>query len=91
MDEELRLNAEDFTRYQTPATLIIFDLDNFNTVNGKFGHSKGAQILTSIGSLLIARLRKTDRVFRLRGEEFVLLARNTPLEEAAMIAERKSS
>jgi len=50
MDEELRLNAEDFTRYQTPATLIIFDLDNFNTVNGKFGHSKGAQILTSIGA-----------------------------------------
>jgi len=88
MDEELRLSAEDFTRYQTPATLIVFDLDNFKTINDKFGHSKGDQILTSIGRLLLARLRKTDRAFRFGGEEFVLLARNTDLEEAAIIAEQ---
>jgi diguanylate cyclase len=84
----LRLSAEDFTRYQTPATLIVFDLDNFKTINDKFGHSKGDQILISIGSLLLGRLRKTDRAFRFGGEEFVLLARNTTLEEAAIIAEQ---
>ena len=88
MDEELRLSAEDFTRYQTPATLIVFDLDYFKTINDKFGHSRGDQILVSIGNLLLARLRKTDRAFRFGGEEFVLLARNTNLEEAAIIAEQ---
>ncbi len=88
MDEELRLSAEDFTRYQTPATLIVFDLDNFKAINDKFGHSKGDQILIKIGTLLLGRLRKTDRAFRFGGEEFVLLARNTNLEEAAIIAEK---
>jgi diguanylate cyclase (GGDEF)-like protein len=88
MDEELRLSAEDFTRYQTPATLIVFDLDYFKTINDKFGHSTGDQILSGIGSLLLARLRKTDRAFRFGGEEFVLLARNTDLEEAAIIADQ---
>ncbi|RYY75131.1 MAG: GGDEF domain-containing protein [Gammaproteobacteria bacterium] len=88
MDEELRLSAEDFTRYQTPATLVVFDLDYFKTINDKFGHSKGDQILISIGKLLLARLRKTDRAFRFGGEEFVLLARNTSLDEAVIIAEQ---
>lgn len=87
MDEELRLCVEDFTRYQTPATLIVLDLDNFKAINDKFGHSIGDQLLIDIGKLLRARLRKTDRAFRFGGEEFVLLARNTGLEEAAIIAE----
>jgi diguanylate cyclase (GGDEF)-like protein len=88
MDEDMRTSEDDFTRYQTPATLIVFDLDNFKAVNDKFGHSMGDQILVKIGHLLSARLRKTDRGFRFGGEEFVLLARNTNLEEAAIIAEQ---
>jgi len=88
MDEELRLCVEDFTRYQTPATLIVFDLDKFKTINDKFGHNIGDQLLVDIGKLLLARLRKTDRAFRFGGEEFVLLARNTNLEEARTIAEQ---
>jgi diguanylate cyclase len=88
MDEELRLCLEDFTRYKTPATLIVFDLDNFKAINDTFGHSVGDQLLINIGDLLLARLRKTDRAFRFGGEEFVLLARNTQPEEAANIAEQ---
>jgi len=88
MDEELRTSENDFIRYQTPATLIVFDLDNFKAINDKFGHSVGDQILVKIGNLLTARLRKTDRGYRFGGEEFVLLARNTNLEEAAVIAEQ---
>lgn len=88
MDEELRLCVDDFIRYKIPATLIVFDLDKFKTINDKFGHNVGDQLLVSIGNLLAARLRKTDRAFRFGGEEFVLLARNTQLEEAAVIAEQ---
>lgn len=88
MDEEMRLCAEDFTRYHIPATLIVFDLDKFKAINDKFGHNIGDQLLVNIGNLLLARLRKTDRAFRFGGEEFVLLARNTNLEEAAKIAEQ---
>ncbi|GGY75339.1 GGDEF domain-containing protein [Cellvibrio zantedeschiae] len=88
MDEELRLCTDDFARYKIPATLIVFDLDKFKDINDKFGHSIGDQVLINIGNLLSARLRKTDRAFRFGGEEFVLLARNTRLDEAAIIAEQ---
>jgi diguanylate cyclase (GGDEF)-like protein len=87
MDQELRLCVEDFTRYNTPATLIVFDLDNFKAINDKFGHSAGDQLLIRIGEMLIKRLRKTDRAFRFGGEEFVLLTRTTNLECAAQVAD----
>ena len=48
----------------------------------------GDKLLIDIGNLLSHRLRKTDRAFRFGGEEFVLLARNTKLAEAALIAEK---
>jgi diguanylate cyclase (GGDEF)-like protein len=88
MDTELRLCMEDFTRFGTPATLIVFDLDNFKAINDKFGHSAGDQLLVRIGELLTKRLRKTDRAFRFGGEEFVLLTRTTNLEDSAHVAEQ---
>ena len=88
MDQEIRLCVEDFTRHGTPATLIVFDLDNFKAINDKFGHSAGDQLLVRIGEMLTKRLRVTDRAFRFGGEEFVLLARTTNLENSFNIAEQ---
>lgn len=88
MDEEMRLSVEDCARNQTPATLIILDLDFFKMVNDKFGHTTGDEVLVDLAKLLTRRVRKTDRVFRFGGEEFVVLARNTPLADALVIAEQ---
>lgn len=88
MDQELRLCAEDFARYQTPATLVVFDIDKFKAINDKYGHNVGDKVLVDIGKLLTSRLRKTDRAFRFGGEEFVLLLRNTTLTDAAKMAEK---
>lgn len=88
MDEEMRLSLEDFARNQVPATLIILDLDFFKMVNDKFGHTTGDVVLVDLANLLTRRIRKTDRVFRFGGEEFVVLARNTSLTDALVIAEQ---
>lgn len=88
MDEEMRLSIEDCARNQTPATLIILDLDFFKMVNDKFGHATGDDVLVDLAKLLIRRVRKTDRIFRFGGEEFVVLARNTSLTDALKIAEQ---
>ena len=88
MDEELRLSMEDCARKQTPATLIVLDLDFFKMVNDKFGHNVGDVVLVDLANLLKKRVRKTDRVFRFGGEEFVVLTRNTALKEALKIAEQ---
>jgi diguanylate cyclase (GGDEF)-like protein len=88
MDEEMRLSVEDFARNQTPATLIVLDLDFFKMVNDKFGHNVGDVVLAELATLLTKRVRKTDRIFRFGGEEFVVLARNTRLTDALVIAEQ---
>jgi diguanylate cyclase (GGDEF)-like protein len=87
MDQQLQACVDDYKRHHLPATLIVFDLDKFKAINDRFGHSAGDEILVKVGQLLQGRLRKTDRAFRFGGEEFVLLARNTNLTDAALIAE----
>jgi diguanylate cyclase (GGDEF)-like protein len=88
MDVDLRMCMEDFERAQIPATLIVLDLDFFKMVNDKFGHSIGDTVLVDLANLLLKRVRKTDRIFRFGGEEFVVLARNTRLSDALTIAEQ---
>jgi diguanylate cyclase (GGDEF)-like protein len=88
MDEEMRLSIADFARNQTPVTLIVLDLDFFKMVNDKFGHNTGDTVLVDLANLLNRRVRKTDRAFRFGGEEFVVLARDTNLADALVIAEQ---
>jgi diguanylate cyclase (GGDEF)-like protein len=88
MDEELVSCVEDFARIHTPATLIEFDLDYFKKVNDEFGHDVGDKVLIDVANVIQKGVRRTDRVFRFGGEEFVVLARNTTLEEAATITEK---
>lgn len=88
MNEEMRLCIEDYQRNQTPATLIVFDLDFFKQVNDDYGHNVGDELLVSVANLLLSRTRKTDRLFRFGGEEFVVLARATALADALLIAEQ---
>ncbi len=88
MDEAMNQSVEDFARNQTPATLMILDLDFFKLVNDKFGHDIGDLVLVNLAQILTKRVRKTDRVFRFGGEEFVVLARNTSLTDGLVLAEQ---
>ncbi len=88
LDEEVRSSMEDFARNQTPVTLIMLDLDFFKMVNDKFGHGVGDTVLVNLATLLTRRTRKTDRAFRFGGEEFMVLARNTRLADAVVVAEQ---
>ncbi len=86
MNSELERSIQDHARAQIPATLILLDLDFFKSINDKFGHSAGDKVLIKLSDLLLQRVRKTDRLFRFGGEEFVVIARNTTLADALTIA-----
>jgi diguanylate cyclase (GGDEF)-like protein len=60
-------------RYQRPFTIVYFDLDNFKEVNDQFGHFVGDQVLQTVVSTIKKRIRKTDTIARMGGDEFVLL------------------
>jgi diguanylate cyclase len=70
-----------------PASLIVIDLDYFKNINDSMGHKAGDQILINLVELIHQRQRKLDHVFRLGGEEFAILLRNTNSEQACHMAE----
>lgn len=60
--------------------LVLLDVDNFKSVNDKYGHQAGDKVLRGLAGLLNEYLRATESAFRLGGEEFVLLLPGTDAE-----------
>lgn len=71
-----------------PFALIMLDIDHFKSVNDTYGHDAGDSVLLELVGLVQDSVRATDRLARLGGEEFVVLAANSGLNRAARVAER---
>ena len=70
-----------------PVTVLIFDLDHFKSINDRFGHSAGDEILKLFATVVLSTLRITDLSGRVGGEEFAALL-PCPLDEGVIAAER---
>ena len=74
-----------FADYADPDTvdrrlsLLYVDLDHFKEINDSFGHSAGDELLRQLGPRLIARLRDTDVLVRVGGDELAVLILDTEL------------
>ncbi len=78
-------------RYNTPASLIYFDLNHFKLINDTYGHAGGDAALKHFAETLLAHVRDSDCVGRLGGDEFgVLLThadQNNALKKADVLAQ----
>jgi len=70
-----------------PVSVMIFDIDHFKSINDRFGHPAGDEILKLFAAVVVNNLRLTDLAGRIGGEEFAALL-PCPLEEALVAAER---
>jgi diguanylate cyclase (GGDEF)-like protein len=70
------------TRHSQPVAVALLDLDNFKQVNDTQGHDVGDQVLIDLTDIVEQQSRKSDRFYRLGGEEFVLLLNQTDREGA---------
>jgi diguanylate cyclase (GGDEF)-like protein len=70
-----------------PVTVLAFDLDYFKSINDRFGHAVGDDVIKLFASVASTNMRVTDFVARLGGEEFAAIISGT-LDEGIMIGER---
>jgi diguanylate cyclase (GGDEF)-like protein len=70
-----------------PVTVLIFDIDHFKSINDRFGHPAGDELLKLFATIVVTNLRLSDLSGRIGGEEFAALL-PCPLEEGVVAAER---
>ena len=75
-------------RYKHHVSLIFLDLDNFKTINDRFGHLAGSRTLCEVGGLLTQAARSSDVVCRYGGDEFTIVLPETDEKGSRTIAER---
>ncbi|MBI5891006.1 MAG: diguanylate cyclase [Nitrosomonadales bacterium] len=68
--------------------IVMVDLDNFKTVNDRYGHLAGDRALIASARYMIEHLRSYDKVFRYGGEEFLLLLQHTEMTAGYELVER---
>jgi len=84
LDEELDRDR----RYGRTFSILFFDLDRLKEVNDRHGHLAGSRVLREVALLIQGKLRKSDRIFRYGGDEFVVTLPETGREGAMRVAHR---
>jgi diguanylate cyclase (GGDEF)-like protein len=96
-DAFLRQTIDDARKARRAVTLMVFDVDDLKRYNDAYGHEAGDQALRETARALQSVVRKTDRVCRIGGDEFVIVfphrdgprrAGSTPLESVDVIFQR---
>ncbi|EIV95467.1 diguanylate cyclase [Frankia sp. QA3] len=88
LEAEMRVAARRARRVGSGMGLLLVDVDHFKSVNDRFGHPAGDQVLTEVARRLLMVTRPGDVVARYGGEEFALLALDVRGDALADIAER---
>jgi diguanylate cyclase (GGDEF)-like protein len=87
--ENLEREIRRTSRTSKDLTVVLFDLDKFNSFNDTYGQLKGDDVLADIGNIIQSSIRKgIDSAYRYDGDEFMLILPETDLDQAAQTLER---
>ncbi|MBB1074328.1 diguanylate cyclase [Rhodoferax sp. 4810] len=87
-EEEITLQMAHTEQHHEPLSLILLDVDFFKTINDRYGHYTGDQVLIELCRRLKTALPNTERLARWGGEEFIALLPQCDADAAMNIAER---
>ncbi|WP_433788653.1 GGDEF domain-containing protein [Actinoplanes sp. CA-252034] len=68
--------------------MLLCDLDHFKKINDRYGHAAGDDVLCHAATVIRQAIRAEDRMFRIGGEEFLILLPHADAALAAGIGER---
>lgn len=86
--EQAEIEFNRSQRKDQACSVMVFDLDNFKSINDKYGHAAGDILLKAFTKNIQPHCRSYDIFARIGGEEFALLLPNTEKNNAFIIAER---
>lgn len=87
-DRTLQYEVDRMRRYDRALSVVLLDVDHFKSVNDRFGHLVGDEVLKVVARCLERNVRKADLAARYGGEEFALVLPETALAGALHVAER---
>ncbi len=77
-----------YKRYNTIFSVLMYDIDDFKKINDNYGHMIGDKVLIDMSQLVKSLLRSNDYLFRVGGEEFIVIFSSTNLEDSKFVAEK---
>lgn len=88
LDAAIRREYELLRRSRNTFALLMIDIDNFKSVNDRYGHSSGDRVLCAVADTIIDICRASDMVFRYGGEEFAVLLTEASASGGLVTAQR---
>ncbi len=88
---EIQKQISNGVKIGNKVSLVMFDLDDFKSVNDTYGHKEGDNVIRGISKLMkdtVAQMSQNGRVGRWGGEEFMILLENEDADKAVDIAEK---
>jgi len=86
MLQMLSRELELYQRNGRPLSILLFDVDNFDEFNNRFGEQEGDNLLQRCGEIIVMNLRRSDLACRFAGDCFIALLPDTNQAEAATLA-----
>ncbi|MBC7780076.1 MAG: sensor domain-containing diguanylate cyclase [Proteobacteria bacterium] len=87
-DQRLREEADRARRSRRPISCLFVDIDRFKSINDRYGHPVGDEVLRGVAARIKGELRLSDTLGRYGGEEFAAVLADTDASTAMTIAER---
>lgn len=84
---QIQRGMADFQRYSRLSSLMMLDIDHFKAINDRLGHAKGDVVLKEMVKFIDQRIRGVDMLFRMGGEEFVVVLSEVGSATAGRIAD----
>ena len=76
----------EFVRDERISSLVVMDVDGLKAINDSFGHKMGDTVLESLATIIRGRVRGSDALFRIGGDEFVLILGDATASSAFKVA-----
>lgn len=88
---QMEARARYIIEHRLPFSMIMLDIDRFKSINDRYGHEEGDQVLCVIANLLAKSIKQVDSAYRYAGDEFILIIESGHPEAANRVIERLTS